>query len=372
MNDGKTGVGIIGLGGFGHFLFRQWSKLDEVRIVAVSDEDPSRVPTSAAGLRFYQDYHGLLSDAEVEVVSIATPPSTHLDLALSAIERRKHVLIEKPVSMTAADGRRIADAAAKAGVVATVNFMLRFDPIVEGMRQIVQAQVFGQPRRADLRNYATQDTVPTGHWFWDHDISGGILVEHGVHFFDMTSFILGAQAREATGLSVWRNQEEEDRMFAAVRFENDVVGTYWHSFSRPMALETTTFHLAFDLGEVEISGWIPLTASFFGWTDEKGVAALREHLPGLELSVERMAELDAHSSDQVYPVNASVRGRAEVQQPKLEVYGNLVRAMLKDVVAAMHDPGHKLRATIEDAIAAVAVAEQATAVAHADCMRPVQ
>jgi len=364
VNNAKIGVGIIGLGGFGYFLMREWSSLEEIQIVAGSDQNPARVPASAGEFKFYQNYQDLLDNPDVQIVSIATPPATHVPMALAAIEKKKHVIIEKPIATSAADGRRIAEAAKKAGVVATVNFMLRFNPIVEGMRKVIQAGVFGRPRRVDLRNYATQETVPPGHWFWDQELAGGILIEHGVHFFDMSTWMLGSKPAQATGLSVWRNKEQEDRMFAAVKFENDVIGTYWHSFSRPLVLETTSFHMAFDLGEVEISGWIPLSASFFGWTSQEGVAILKESLPGLELSVEEMSPLAAESSDQVYDVSASIRGTAEITKPKVEVYGDLVRAMMLDVVAAVNDPKHELRVNLEDGITAVAVAEQATKAAH--------
>lgn len=360
MKNGKFGLGIVGMGGFGHFLLREWSKLEDIEIVAVSDEDPARAPENRPEIKFYRTYEELLDDPDVDIVSIATPPSTHLPMSLAGIAKGKHLLIEKPLALSAEDGRRIADAAKQAGVVATVNFMLRFDPLVEGMRKVIEAGVFGSPKRVDLRNYATQDTVPPGHWFWDQSVSGGIMIEHGVHFFDMTSYMLGTKAKEATGLSAWRNDEQEDRVFAAVRFENDVIGTYWHSFTRPVALETTTFHIAFDLGEVEISGWIPLTASFWGWTDEAGAEALRKHLPGLDLTVEAFPPIQTNASGRTYPVSASVRGTTRVEEPKLEVYGTLVRANLSDVVKAIRDPNHKLKVTLEDGIAAVAIAEEAT------------
>lgn len=363
VNDSKVGVGIIGLGGFGQFLKREWSKLDNVRIVAVSDEDPSRA-ADQQDATFYNDYHELLDDPKVDIVSIATPPSTHVPMALAAIEKGKNLLIEKPLALSAEDGRKIAEAAKEAGVVATVNFMLRFDPIVEGMRKIVADRVFGKPRRVDLRNYATQDTVPPGHWFWNQDISGGILIEHGVHFFDMTSYILDSWALEATGVSVWRNNEQEDRMFATVKFDDGVVGTYWHSFTRPVALETTNFHMAFDLGEVDISGWIPLTASFWGWTDNAGIESIRANLPNARVDIEEVKPFDTQSSEMVYRINASIHGNAAIDKPKGDVYGDLVRANLLDVIAATKDPNHKLRVSLDDAIAAVAIAEQATEAAH--------
>lgn len=357
--NNNVGIGIIGLGGFGQFLRREWSKLDNVQIVAASDEDPARAPEQQ-DINFYTDYHALLDDPGVDIVAIATPPSTHVPMALAAIEKGKHVLIEKPIALTAADGRRIEQAARDAGVVATVNFMLRFDPIVEGMRNIVADRVFGRPRRVDLRNYATQDTVPPGHWFWNRDISGGILVEHGVHFFDMTSYILNSWAVEATGTSAWRNNEQEDRVFATVRFEDDVIGTFWHSFSRPMALETTNYHMAFDLGEVDISGWIPLTVKFWGWTDDAGIQSLKDNLPNVKIDVEEIKPFDTQSSEMVYRITASVRGEAELDKPKTEIYGDLVRANLEDVIAATKDSSHKLKVTLDDAIAAVAIAEQAS------------
>ncbi len=360
MKDGKFGLGIVGMGGFGLFLLREWAKLSDIEVVAVSDEDPSRAPEGPSDLKFYQSYSDMLDDPEVDIVSISTPPSTHVPMALEGIAKGKHLLIEKPLALSVEDGRRIAEAAREAGVVATVNFMLRFDPLVEGMKRVIEAGVFGKPRRVDLRNYATQETVPPGHWFWNQSISGGIMIEHGVHFFDMTSYMTGLRATNVVGVSSWRNDEQEDRVFAAVKFEEGMIGTYWHSFTRPLPLETTTFHIAFDLGDVEIDGWIPLTATFKGWTDEAGVAALREHLPGVELSIEDFTPSTAGSSGLTYPVSKSVRGRAQVEQPKLEVYGNLVRANLMDVVAKIKDPTHKLRVSLEDGIAAVGIAEKAT------------
>jgi predicted dehydrogenase len=360
MRNNKFGLGIVGMGGFGQFLLQEWSRLDDIAVVATSDENPECAPENRDDVKFYQSYSQMLDDPEVDIVSISTPPSAHLRMSLEAIAKGKHLLIEKPLALSAEDGRRIAEAARQAGVVATVNFMLRFDPLVEGMKRVIEAGVFGKPRRVDLSNYATQGTVPSGHWFWNQGISGGIMIEHGVHFFDMTSYMLGVRAIDAVGMSAWRNSEQEDRVFAAVRFEDDVIGTYWHSFTRPKPLEITTFRIAFDLGDVEIDGWIPLAATFKGWTNESGLESLREHLPGLQMTVEDFPATNTDSSGLTYPVSKSVIGRAQVEQPKLEVYGNLVRANLMDVVAKIKNPSHELRVNLEDGIAAVAIAEKAT------------
>jgi len=364
MADGHLGIGIIGLGGFGGFLVKQWNDKEDARVVAASDQEPDRAPDESEGIKFYTTEEDLLQDPDVHIVSIATPPSSHCDLALAAISAGKHVLIEKPLALTADDARRIARAAASAGVIAAVNFMLRYNPLVAALKQIIERGVFGKVRRVDLRNYATQDTVPEGHWFWDRKVSGGILIEHGVHFFDMASWLLGSKADEVKGLAVERKAGMEDRVFAAVRYESGAVGTFWHSFSRPMDLETTTFQLAFDLGEIDVQGWVPLSASYWGWTSDDGLEVLRTILPDPAMRIERLAQRIARSSEFEYAVSHAVRGHFALPKPKLDVYGDCLRSIMRDIVQAIRDPNHSLRVTAEDGVAAVQTAELASADAH--------
>jgi uncharacterized protein (DUF362 family) len=87
---------------------------------------------------------------------------------------------------------------------------------------IVGSEVLGKPRRCDLRNYAMQDTVPEGHWFWNPEISGRILLEHGVHFFDLASWALGTKAVDTCSMGVERKPGRKDpeklrRFFEACR-----------------------------------------------------------------------------------------------------------------------------------------------------------
>ena len=94
----KYGVGIIGFGGFGKFLYHWWDKLDNVEIVAVSDSkhrgfNPERYT-------IYNDWHDLLNAENVDIVSIVTPPAFHVEMACAAMRAGKHVLLEKPVAIT--------------------------------------------------------------------------------------------------------------------------------------------------------------------------------------------------------------------------------------------------------------------------------
>ena len=353
----KKGIGIIGYGGFGEFIHRAWNKMDNAHVVAVCDADPRRAPGGDAA--FYTSDEQLLADPNVDIVSVATPPNTHKDLGVAAMQAGKHVLIEKPLALSVDDAQRIKRVAEDTGRVASVNFVLRYNRIVGILRDIIQSEVLGKPRRCDLRNYAMQDTVPEGHWFWDQTVSGGIFLEHGVHFFDLASWVLNTKSVNTCSMGVERKPGMEDRVFAAVRYEDDVIGTYWHSFSRPRELETTTFHFAFDLGEIEMIGWIPLELRIWGWTDQRGMGKLKSVQPGL-VQARRMDTTQAHSSEFFYEVEYEVNTGIKLEDSKLEVYAQNLRGIMGDLIQAIDDPSHKMRVTLDDAIEAVRVAEMAT------------
>jgi len=354
----KKGIGIIGYGGFGEFIANAWNEMDNAQVVAVCDSDASRNP--GAGVVFHTNVDDFLADKNVDIVSIATPPSSHKELAIKTLRAGKHALVEKPLALTTADAEEIKRVSEDTGKLATVNFVIRWNPLVEMLKEIVDAQVLGKLRRVDLRNYAMQDTVPEGHWFWDPKVSGRIFLEHGVHFFDLASWMIESPAKDACAMTVERKPGMEDRVFASIKYENGVIGTYWHSFSRPTELETTTFHFAFDLGEIEMVGWIPLELGIWGWTNEAGLDKIEELLEGNEVVVDPIEPHKAHSSEFDYDVEYELNTVVEMGDEKLDVYAQGIRAVMADFIEAIDNPKHKMRITIDAAIEAVRTAEMAT------------
>lgn len=361
-NGDVKGIGIIGFGGFGEFLRRSWDVMDEVKVVAVCDSDPGRAPMD---LRFYQQVAPLLADPDVDIVTIATPPNSHKGLAVMALEAGKHVLVEKPLALSEADALMVKEAAERNKRVATVDFMLRYNRIVEMLNEIIHSEVLGKLRRVDLRNYAMLDQTPEGHWFWDPSVSGRILLEHGVHFFDLAHSLTGSLAEQVLGVSVERKPGIEDRMFATVRYQNNAIGTFWHSFSRPRELERTSMHLAFDLGEADMFGWIPLELKIWGWTGHQGMDILRALRPELQIeSVGMPSPVKAESSEFLYDVEHDFCARVELQDSKMEVYSENVRTIMADIVRAINGQATTTRVTLDDGIEAVRIAEMATRFIH--------
>ena len=130
---GTIGVGVIGFGWMGRVHAQAHARLRHhfpdvglvPELVAVADEVPGRAEQAAAQFGFAaatDDWRELLTDPRVELVSVTAPNWLHREIGVAVAEAGRHLWIEKPVGLTAADARAVADAAAAAGVQGAVGF----------------------------------------------------------------------------------------------------------------------------------------------------------------------------------------------------------------------------------------------------------
>jgi predicted dehydrogenase len=307
-------VGILGYGRFGRFLHLAWGR----EVVAVCDERPIAVPEFPA--RTYGNWMSLLEDPEVTIVSIATEPATHAALAVEAMEAGKHVIVEKPLALTWADAHRVIHAARRTGRVATVDHVLRFHPLVRAVERIAREELLGPLRTFALSNHAIVDVAPPGHWFWDQARSGGILVEHGVHFFDLAARLAGSPARELGAFRQVQADGRTDGMAATVQHANGVIAHHAHVFCRSTEGERTAIDLGFERGTVTLTGWIPLEGEV--WAE-----------PGLETLDRVQALLPRYRPIEDGNIRAA-RGRFSLKRSKEEVYRACLRTLLENLQAA--------------------------------------
>lgn len=388
-------VGLVGYGGFGAFLHHAWNGTGGVAVRAVADADPSRRP---ADVRFYTRWQDLVADAGVDLVAIATPPASHAEIACAAMEAGKHVLVEKPLATTHADALRIRDARDRTGRVAAVDYMMRFNPVVEALHAWARSGCFGRLRRVVVENYAQDESLGPGHWFWDPAASGGILVEHAVHFIDVVHGCTAARPVRVDGIALRRGTGQEDRVMATVVYEDGLVASHFHAFSRPGFFEQTTQRFVFDLAQVDVEGWIPLSgrvsALVASGTETSGTETSGTEASGTESELNRLpgftparrAGLDAlpdvsrpegwgdvprgdrrliRSGGEPYTVDALVEGTFAVPTSKSVAYADALRALMRDVAAAVRAPSHRLRAGLEEGLSSLSVALAATEAAHA-------
>ena len=361
MEHSTVRIGLAGYGNFGKFLAESWSSLDNVKVVAAATH---RHPTE--DVRVYDHWEKLLLDDQVDLVVITTPPHLHAAIAGAAMEAGKHVLIEKPVATALADAERLLEIRDRTQRVAGIDFMMRFTPLAEILAQWASDKPFGELRHAVVENHAQDENLPPEHWFWNPAQSGGILVEHAGHFFDLIASFTHAHPIRVEGWSHRRPNGLEDTMLALVCYDNGFTATHHHAFSRPAFFERTTIRLWYDLAEVELEGWLPISGKIMALTNQttECVVAALPHFSKTERLV--TAESNHPNPQQIavggrpFLVSHQVEGTFRLSHTKSEVYANACRAVLNDILQAMVNPSHKLRIPLEAGIEALKLSVAAT------------
>lgn len=182
-------IAILGRGSMGAAHARAYAALgrgDEIGYIVATTDAPGLADAPRATV--ITDPRRALADPEVDVVSVCTPTATHLELALAALQAGKHVLLEKPMALSAADARTVAARAARAPGVLMVAQVVRFFAGYQRVRQAVDA---GRIGRVLAVRAARSVQHPPHAWWWDESLSGGPIVDVGVHDFDQAGWYLG-------------------------------------------------------------------------------------------------------------------------------------------------------------------------------------
>lgn len=355
-------LGLIGPRGFGAFCTGAYHDAGVARVAAFAGRDPAALALAAAQYAVphtYLDWREMLQDPAVEAVHIVTPPDKHAEMARAALQAGKHVFVEKPLATNNLDAQAILAAAQDAGRVAGVNFVMRYDPLYQTVQQIARSGWLGALTHAGFENYASDEGLGDDHWFWDPVASGGIFVEHGVHFFDIIGAIAGAPAESVLGRTWIRpgGTNKEDRVQALVTYGNGVEASFYHAFNRPGALEKQTAHFAFERGHITLHGWIPTALELTAIVDDAGFAGLQTLLP-----IETVRDGDFPKTVRGNGRNLQVTRRIHASQSlggPTPVYLQAVQDAMADFAAAVRDPSHTMLVTAEDGAASVRVAAAA-------------
>src|ERR1700674_153745 len=274
-----------------------------------------------------------------------------------------------------------------------VDYVMRWNPLYGLLRHLGSLPagsglLLGRLRRFALENYAADEDLAVGHWFWDEAISGGIFVEHGVHFFDICDWLMGSHPLAVHALQVRRpGAGPIDTEAATCTFEGGGTASFLHAFTHANRAQYQSVTLDWGFAHGQLTGWIPVALELEVWTDEQGLAALeglptasRELLqvPGYRLSGEESVDVSQvetygnhrpwRARGESHAVSTRVRVRASLggEPAKPYVYQESVRAGMADLVSAI----------LEDRSPRVAGADAwsslATAVAAREAAQPAQ
>ena len=226
-------LGIVGCGYWGPNLVRNFSQATGAEVVAVCDvrrERLDQIRKSYPAIGTTTDYGELLRTPGIDAIAIATPVSTHFDLAWQALTAGKHVLVEKPLAATASEAVRLTAEAERRRLTLMVDNTFVYTAAVRRMRDLVAA--------GELGEVYYYDSVRVNLGLFQHDVN--VLWDLAVHDLAILDFILPAKATavSATGMRHVPNQPE-NIAYLTVFFENSLIAHIHANWMAPVKIRRT-------------------------------------------------------------------------------------------------------------------------------------
>jgi predicted dehydrogenase len=207
--DERVPVAVIGAGHMGRHHVRTYSQMPGVRLVAVVDANLERARQFAepVGARFAAELTPELGD--VVAVSVAVPTKQHLDVSRPLIERGLHVLIEKPLAPTAAEGEQIVALAREHGVLVQVGHTERFNPVVRAVERLGLRPKFIETHRISPFTFRSADI--------------GVVFDLMIHDIDIMLHLVRDEVQRVDAVGVNVLGRHEDIANARVAFRGGAV-----------------------------------------------------------------------------------------------------------------------------------------------------
>jgi UDP-N-acetyl-2-amino-2-deoxyglucuronate dehydrogenase len=225
----ETTIGLVGCGRISRNHFDAIAKVDGLRIAAVCDTDESRARAAGAalGVPWFTQFAAMLETADIDAVSICTPSGLHSQHGVLAAGAGKHVITEKPMSITLEQADALVQACDAAGVHLFVVKQNRLNPSIQLLKRAVDKGRFGKIFLANttVRWNRPQDYYDAASWRGTWEFDGGAFMNQASHYVDLIQWLVGpvesVMAKTATQA---RRIEAEDSGVAVLRFRNGAIG----------------------------------------------------------------------------------------------------------------------------------------------------
>ncbi len=220
-NDNKIKWGIIGLGNIANQFAADLLLVQDAALVAVASRDHNKAIEFAKKYnctKSYDSYDALFKDDQVDIIYIATPHDSHAELSIKALENGKHVLCEKPMSLSYKDALRMIEASRKHNKFFMEAFWTRFIPSVKEILEKVNQGIIGDVKyvKADFAFYA--DDAAGGRLF-DKNLGGGALFDIGVYPLFLSYILLGIP-KEIMAKSIYHKNGIDLQTSMILQYEN--------------------------------------------------------------------------------------------------------------------------------------------------------
>jgi len=230
----KVKAAVVGVGSMGKNHARIYSDLPEVELVGVADSNPDHAANIAVkyGTKAYEDPLALFESQHPDVITLAVPTVEHHSLALQAIDHGIHLLIEKPISYTIAEGQEIINRAQSAGIKLMVGHIERFNPAVRELKERLTAGELGRVFQIDARR---EGPFPARI----KDV--GVVIDLAVHDLDIMRYISGKEIKRLYAETERRIHSYHEDLFAGlVRLADNSIGTLSINWLTPTKIRELT------------------------------------------------------------------------------------------------------------------------------------
>ena len=258
----KVKVGIMGIGNMGssHALYIKHGDIHNAEVTAVCDTNPDRLKWAKENLgediQIFDNEAAFFASKVMDAVMVATPHYSHPPLAIEALQKGYHTLIEKPAGVYTHQVREMNEAAQKSDKVFGIMFNQRTNPLYQKVRDLVRSGELGDIKRTIwiITNwYRSQSYYDSGGWraTWAGE-GGGVLLNQDPHQLDLWQWMCGMPNRVRAFMSFgkYHDIEVEDDVTAYVEYENGATGLFVTSTGE--APGTNRFEISADRGKLVI------------------------------------------------------------------------------------------------------------------------
>jgi predicted dehydrogenase len=225
-------IGVIGYGYWGPNLVRNIMETPGATVVSVSDlrqEKLNLAKIRYPALKTTTDHRELFSDPAIDAIVIATPVSSHFDLAMQALQAGKHVLVEKPLVETVDEGLRLIDEAARRHLVLMVDHTFIYTGAIRKIKEIIDAGLLGQ-----IYYY---DSVRINLGLFQHDIN--VLWDLAVHDLAIMDYLVDARPCVVTAVGSKHVSQKEDIAYLTCLFDHGIIAHIHVNWLAPVKIRRT-------------------------------------------------------------------------------------------------------------------------------------
>jgi predicted dehydrogenase len=187
----RVKVGIVGNGNIYRLAHREcWQSINNAQVVATCDlvkEKAHNACSELAAELFTTDIDDLLREDSIDVIDICAPTYEHANLSIKALDKGKHVICEKPISNNLEDAHNMVRAAQANGTHLYIAHTRRFDERWINIKDIIASKEVGEPITI-TRSEKSWLPFPADHWYWNPCLSGGVLLDIGIHVVDQLNW----------------------------------------------------------------------------------------------------------------------------------------------------------------------------------------